>query len=248
MISFSGRGILLDIEGTVSSLHYVRDVLFPYARLHLPVALRNLWNDEGMQRIRDELAALNGSPDFETWTGGVGMPPEKRLKQMHVALLKLMDQDAKVGPLKEIQGLIWREGFRTGALRSHVYPEVFRILKDWKVLRKDMRIYSSGSIEAQKQFFMHVDAGPSNTIDLSHYFTAFYDTTTGPKKEAASYTRIIAAYRLPSSQILFLSDIEAELDAARTAGMKTALVCRPDHPCSESSHPIVQTFDDIIVT
>lgn len=248
MISFSGRGILLDIEGTVSSLHYVRDVLFPYARRHLPVALRLLWNEPEMDRIRTELARLNGKDSFEAWTGGVGMPPEQRLKQMQDALFQLMDTDAKVGPLKEIQGLIWRDGFQHGTLKSHVYPEVFRVLKEWKLLRKDMRIYSSGSIEAQKQFFMHADAGSLSTIDLSHYFTDFYDTTTGPKKETTSYTKIVSHYRLPAHEILFLSDIAAELDAARSAGLQTALVCRPDSPSVESSHPLIQTFDDIVVT
>ncbi|HQR07985.1 MAG TPA: acireductone synthase [Gemmatales bacterium] len=248
MIKFSGQGILLDIEGTTSSISFVHDVLFPYARRNLAVALRNLWGDPVMGRVRQGLAEHLGSKNFEEWSGGPGMPPESRLKQMHQALIKLMDEDAKFGPLKEIQGLIWREGYKDGTLRSHIYPELPRVLKEWKQLGKDVRIYSSGSIAAQKQFFKHVDNGTNDGADLTPYFKGYYDTTTGPKKEAQSYIKIVEQFGLPASAILFLSDVPAELDAARTSGMKTGLMCRPGNPPvpEKTEHPQLTTFDDVV--
>jgi len=249
MIKFAGHGILLDIEGTTSSLHFVRDVLFPYARRHLAVALRNQWDNPAMDSIRQGLAEHHGFASFDEWTGGKGIPPEHRLKRMRQALIKMMDEDAKVGPLKEIQGLIWREGYRDGTLRSHIYPEVPRVLKEWKHCGKDVRIYSSGSIEAQKQFFKHVDNGTNDGADLTSYFKGYYDTTTGPKKEAESYAKIAGQFGLPAGQILFLSDVVAELDAARAAGMKTGLMCRQENtPVDEKTdHPRLNTFDDVVV-
>jgi enolase-phosphatase E1 len=248
MIKFAGQGILLDIEGTTSSLNFVHDVLFPYARSHLATALRTLWGDPVMERVRQGLAEHFGCKSFEEWTGGPGMPPEDRLKRMRKALVKLMDEDAKVGPLKEIQGLIWRAGYQDGTLRSHIYPELPRVLKEWKQLGKDVRIYSSGSIDAQKQFFKHVDNGTTDGADLTSYFKGYYDTTTGPKKETSSYTKIAAQFGLPAGSILFLSDVPAELDAARTAGMKTGLMCRPGNmPVPETTeHPRLKTFDDVL--
>lgn len=247
MISFSGRGILLDIEGTISSLSFVRDVLFPYARKRLASSLRNLWNDPAMERIRQELATHHGSIDFDTWTGGPGMPPEHRLAHMRSAIYALMDADAKVSPLKELQGLIWRYGYLDGTLRSHVYGEVPRVLKEWKQRGMDIRIYSSGSIEAQKLFFQHVDIGRTTPADFTGYFTDYYDTTTGPKKEAASYTKIAAAFAMPAQLVLFLSDVTAELDAAREAGMKTGLLLRPENDpvTSAHDHPVLHSFDDV---
>ena len=248
MIKFACQGILLDIEGTTSSLNFVRDVLFPYARRNVAVALRNLWNDPAMARIREGLATHHGCKTFEEWTGGNGMPPEHRLKRMRESLIALMDEDAKVAPLKDIQGLIWRTGYADGTLRSHIYPEVSRVLKEWKHFGKDVRIYSSGSIEAQKQFFAHVDNGTTDGADLTPYFNGYYDTTTGPKKEAQSYTRIAAQYGLPTRQILFLSDIVAELDAAKAAGMQTGLMRRPENPpiVEKTDHPQLKTFDDVV--
>lgn len=249
MIHFAGKGILLDIEGTTSSLHFVKEVLFPYARRNLSMYLRNLWNDAAMSRIRQGLAELHGYADFEAWTGGKGMPPEHRLTQMRQCLLDLMDRDAKETPLKEMQGLIWRQGYADGTLRSHIYPEVARVLKEWKLAGKDIRIYSSGSIEAQKQFFQHIDNGTLDGVDLTNRFSGNYDTTLGPKKEHESYQKIAAQFKLPPEQILFLSDSVDELNAARQAGMKTAWVCRPENPPHDQpvDHPTIHTFDDIVL-
>ncbi|HMO37428.1 MAG TPA: acireductone synthase [Gemmatales bacterium] len=143
--------------------------------------------------------------------------------------------------------MIWRDGFQTGALRSHVYPEVPRVLREWKHRGLDLRIYSSGSIEAQRQFFMHVDTGSETTTNLIGLINAHYDTTTGSKKEVESYRKITQSFQLPAKSILFLSDVVAELDAAQQAGMKTAILCRPENaPVPETvMHPRVHSLDDV---
>lgn len=249
MIQFAGKGILLDIEGTTSSVRFVQDVLLPYARRNLSVFLRYLWNDPAMPRIREDLAHFIGAESFEAWTGGLGMPPEARLAQLRQALLGLMDQGAKVGPLQDVQGLIWREGYQDGTLRSHVYADAVAKLKEWDQAGLDVRIYSSGSAEAQKVFFKHVDGGDDPSLDLTPHLQGYYDTGIGPKRESASYRKIAAAFGLPAGEILYFSDIPAELDAARAAGMRTALVWRPEDPPPDGpcDHPQVKSFAEVVV-
>jgi enolase-phosphatase E1 len=249
MIHFAGKGILLDLEGTTSSMRFVPDVLMPYARRHLLVFLRYLWNDPAMPRIREELARWAGADSFEAWTGGMGMPPESRLTQMRHTLLKLMDQDAKVGPLQEIEALIWREGYRKGTLRSHVYDDAWQKIKQWHKAGLDVRVFSTGSAEAQRLFFANVDTPSETSFDLSEHLTGFFDMTTGPKREAESYRKIARAFDLRPSEILFVSDTPAELDAARSAGLATACVRRPENPAPENpgDHPQIVSFHEIEV-
>ena len=153
-----------------------------------------------------------------------------------------MDADAKATGLKELQGLIWREGYDAGRLKSHVYPDAPPALRRWAEQGLDLRIYSSGSIGAQKVFFAHTDAG-----DLLGLFRGHYDTTTGPKREAESYRRIAADMQMPPSTILFLSDTRQELDAAAESGMRTALVVRPGNAPVTAGHgyPIVTDFGQV---
>src|SRR5262249_52930599 len=154
---------------------------------------------------------------------------------------RLMDADAKATGLKQLQGLIWQRGFESGELKAHVFDDVPPALTAWNAAGKDVRIYSSGSVQAQKLFFGHTIAG-----NLLPQFRGHYDTTTGPKKEADSYRRIAADFKLPPSDILFLSDIVAELDAARAAGLKTALCIRPGNAPAQNSagepHPAIENF------
>ena len=133
-----------------------------------------------------------------------------------------MDGDVKATGLKELQGLIWQEGYAAGRLTSHVYPDVPPALRRWAEQGLDLRIFSSGSVAAQKVFFAHTDAG-----DLLPLFHGHYDTTTGPKREAESYRRIAADMKLPTSAILFLSDVVQELDAAAEAGCERPWSVRP---------------------
>jgi enolase-phosphatase E1 len=154
-----------------------------------------------------------------------------------------MDRDAKVTGLKELQGLIWEAGYRSGELKSHVYPDVPPALERWTKAGKDVRIYSSGSIAAQKLFFGHAEFG-----DLLSHFHGHYDTTIGSKRESESYQRIARDFGLAPGEILFLSDVTAELDAARTAGMRTGLLLRPDNsPQPEGhGHPEIRSFAEIV--
>jgi enolase-phosphatase E1 len=142
-----------------------------------------------------------------------------------------MDGDVKATGLKHLQGLIWESGFNSGELQAHVYDDVPPALRAWKQQGLDIRIYSSGSIQAQKLFFGHTVAG--NLLPL---VSGHYDTTTGPKKEAASYQQIARDMGMPPQEILFISDVVAELDAARTAGMQTALALRPGNAAISAGH------------
>lgn len=222
------RGVLLDVEGTTSSVAFVYEVLFPYARRELHDFLRRRWAEPAVARACATVAR----------DAGVEPTPEN----VEAGAIRLMDGDVKATGLKELQGLIWQEGYAAGRLTSHVYPDVPPALRRWAHAGLDLRIFSSGSVAAQKVFFAHTEAG-----DLLNLFRGHYDTTTGPKREAESYRRIAADMQLPPSMILFLSDVGQELDAAAEAGMRTALVVRPGNalvvggrPC-----PAVTTFAEV---
>jgi enolase-phosphatase E1 len=153
----------------------------------------------------------------------------------------LMDRDKKSTGLKSLQGRIWEEGYRTGELRGEVYPDVPPALERWRRQGMDIAIFSSGSVQAQRSLFTSTAAG-----DLTRFIRAYFDTTTGPKTAPQSYTRIAEALERSPSEVLFLSDIGAELDAARAAGMRTALCVRtPGSAPTSGVHPVIRTFDDI---
>jgi enolase-phosphatase E1 len=152
-----------------------------------------------------------------------------------------MDADAKVTGLKQLQGLIWEQGFRNGDLRSTLFDDVVPALDHWRENGRPIRIYSSGSIHAQKLFFAHTTAG-----DLTPRLSGYYDTTTGSKREAASYTAIAVDCALPAHEILFVSDLVDELNAAKSAGMLTALALRPGNKSAPTSdHPAISSLAEI---
>jgi enolase-phosphatase E1 len=230
MIAFSGRHILLDIEGTTSSIAFVADVLFPYARHELEPFLRRRWDEPEVVRARALLAK------------DVQAAGELELEALCATAYRLMDADAKATGLKELQGLIWREGYDAGRLVSHVYPDVPPTLAEWARRGLDVRIYSSGSVTAQKVYFAHTEAG-----DLLPLLRGHYDTTTGHKRAAESYRRIAADMQAPSGGVLFLSDVTAELDAAAETGMRTGLVVRSGNAPAPPGHqhPIVTDFEQV---
>lgn len=190
------KAILLDIEGTTSSISFVADELFPYARKHLAdyVAAHP-------EEVAPILAEVPGDP-VET-------------------LIQWIDEDRKATPLKTLQGLIWAKGYADGELTGHVYPDTPEAIRRWVDRGIRVNIYSSGSVAAQKLIFGHSIAG-----DLTPLLSGYFDTTTGPKREAASYTKIAEALGLPPAEILFLTDIQAEADAAREAGVQALIVDR----------------------
>ena len=162
-----------------------------------------------------------------------------------VAYLRwLMDRDRKSTGLKSVQGKIWEEGYRAGELKSEVYPDVRLALERWHQRGVDIAIFSSGSVQAQRSLFHHTTAG-----DLTRFIGAYFDTTTGPKTSPESYARIAATLAHPPSEVLFVSDVAAELDAAATAGMRTALCVRtPGNSAEAGAHPIIHTFDQLTDT
>lgn len=212
------RVILLDIEGTVSPLAFVHEVMFPYARQRLASFLIARWHTPEVLAVARQMAHDAGFASFAEWC-----PPSVKPEVFTAEeALKLMDADIKATGLKMLQGLIWEQGFRDGALRSTLFDDVPAALQAWHAAGIDQRIYSSGSVHAQKLFFAHTEAG-----DLTPLFSGYYDTTIGSKREAESYRRIAADCQTDAKDILFVSDVVAELDAAQEAGMNTRLAVRP---------------------
>lgn len=234
MIVFGGKGILLDVEGTTSSIAFVYDVLFAYAKKHIAEFLDQHAAEPAVAEAASGLAA-------ETQCDGSLETPEGR-SRLVLAALDLINRDIKSTPLKALQGMIWRAGFESGQLTAHVFDDVPPALEQWADSGLDVRIYSSGSIEAQKLFFGHTSFG-----DLTGHLRGHYDTTTGPKREQASYQAIAADMQLSPRQILFISDVGAELDAARAAGMATAAAIRPGNRPFESlyDHEAIESFGQI---
>lgn len=238
---FHGRGILLDIEGTTSSISFVYDVMFPFVRRELDRYVREHWGEPALMSACDQIARDLGHDTLSRWVSELpGDVDQQALVRSEV--LRLMDGDVKSTGLKQLQGIIWEQGFASGELKAHVYDDVPPAMKAWNTAGKDVRIYSSGSIQAQKLFFGHTIAG-----DLLPLLRGHYDTTTGGKREATSYLQIAVEYGLPPQEILFLSDVPAELDAASSAGMQTALVKRPGNAPAESSHTTIECFNQIVI-
>ena len=173
-----------------------------------------------------------------------GHQPYAEQAEVVAEVTRLMNADAKTTGLKHLQGLIWKGGFESGELKAHVFDDVAPALRTWRQNGVGIRIYSSGSVAAQKLFFGHTEVG-----DLLELFDGHYDTTTGPKREAASYRAIAKQWPLPAAQIVFLSDVPEELDAAGAAGMQTVLCRRPgnaDVP-DDVAHPVIESFTDVNV-
>ena len=224
--------MLVDIEGTTSTIAFVHDVLFPYADEHLDAYVAAHREDPDVAQALREAARLAGEePDVSDATV---------LAHLHAWIA----EDRKATPLKTLQGLIWAEGYAETGLRGHVYPDAAAGLRRWHAAGLRLYVYSSGSIEAQRVLFAHSDQG-----DLSALFSGYFDTTTGPKREARSYEAIARAIGLAPHDILFLSDVDAELDAARAAGMQTIRLLRPaDTPAgAATTHPSATSFEEIDV-
>ena len=215
--------VVIDIEGTTTPIRFVHDTLFPYARSRLPALVAERASDPEIGGALDRVRALAGDT----------APAD--------ALALWQAEDRKLEPLKTLQGIAWREGYRSGALRGELYADVAPALRRWHEGGLVLAVYSSGSVEAQRLLFGHSDAG-----DLVPVFAGFFDTTTGSKREAASFRAIAAALGLLPAQILFLSDLGAELDAAASAGLRTCQLVRPaDAPVRSPAHPAAADFDAV---
>lgn len=224
--------ILTDIEGTTSSISFVKDVLFPYARAALPGFVREHGHEPAVRHWLDQVALENG-----------GLCQDEMIVE---TLQGWIDQDRKHTALKALQGMVWQAGYREGDFTAPLYPDVAPALRAWHAAGHPLAVYSSGSVPAQRLLFSHTDAG-----DLVPLFAGFFDTEVGHKRDPDSY-RLIADHldRAPGD-ILFLSDVVEELDAAREAGMRTALLDRredypdPRYGDAAHGHARVEGFDGI---
>ena len=202
------QAIVTDIEGTTSSLAFVKDVLFPYAAKNIPSWLRE---NRLEPTVRRHIAAV-----AET----IGRPASD-LDAVIEQLLDWIEQDVKATPLKALQGMLWKSGYESGDYRAHVYEDACQVLQNWHGAGIPLYVYSSGSVQAQELFFRYSDYG-----DLRALFAGYFDTTTGPKTEEQSYRTIAADIGVPIEEVLFLSDAALEIDAALLAGMQAILIVR----------------------
>ena len=203
--------VLMDIEGTTTSVSFVYDVLFPYFLTNVD---KLLFNDSD-----EVIAAFDEVKELVKNEGGLELLSRQDCINQLVLWCK---EDRKVTPLKFLQGVIWEEGYLAGTLVSHVYDDVPHSLKEWYDNNIELAIFSSGSVEAQKLIFKFANQG-----DLSNYLSAYFDTVTGPKRETNTYKIIADQLQFPASSILFLSDIREELMAADEVGMQTIQLVRP---------------------
>lgn len=216
------KAILTDIEGTTSAVSFVFDVLFPYAARHLPGFVSEHATEPAVAEQVEAVRRESGEP-------------EASVERVVAILLEWIAEDRKATPLKALQGMVWEQGYRAGQLKGHVYPDAVEALRRWHAEGYRLYVYSSGSIQAQKLIFGCSEAG-----DLSPLFSGYFDTTSGPKREAGSYRRIVEAIGLPAEEVLFLSDVVQELDAAREAGLPTIGLAREGGELA--GHPTVGSF------
>jgi len=221
------KAILTDIEGTTSSISFVHDVLFPYAREHIGEYVRR---HADKPKVADKLQAVAKE---------VGR--ELTLDETIAQLEQWIDEDKKATPLKSLQGMIWETGYRHGDFTGHMYEDAVRNLRAWHEKGIGLFVYSSGSVHAQKLLFGHSDYG-----DMTPLFNGYFDTRIGHKREVSSYEAIASEIGVRAGDILFLSDIREELDAAHSAGMQTRWLVRDAEAIEPTAaHLQVKDFDAI---
>ena len=230
------RNILLDIEGTTTPINFVYQVLFPFARRSLRAYLIQHWSTD---EVQTDLALLREEHAADTQQGLNPPVLQTDVESVTEYLYWLMDRDRKSTPLKSLQGKIWRQGYESDGLLSQVFDDVPPALQRWHQHGKQIYIYSSGSVLAQKLLFGHTVAG-----DLNPLLSGYFDTTIGAKTETESYRRIAANIQQPPETFLFVSDVVAELNAASTAGMQCALSVRAgNHPQPANAFQPINSFD-----
>ena len=240
--------ILLDIEGTTTSISYVKDTLFPFIRNNLKIYFKAHWHNS---EFRDDLVLLKEQATQDEINKVEGLVKitdnndESIIMETVVKnVLWQMDLDRKTKALKQLQGHIMRDGYKSGHLKGHIYSDVLPALKSWVQNGKKVYIYSSGSIEAQKLLFGHSEEG-----NLIEWFSGHFDTEIGPKIESSSYGNIVNKLNCRSEDVLFLTDVPKEANAAKLAGMEVVLVIRPGNsPLTandKASFPVIESFQEL---
>lgn len=235
--------VLLDIEGTTTSISFVYETLFPFARANLARFLEDHWGDPD---VRSDVEALRAQAVVDaSLEGAIAIPAGFGADAQAATLASVlwqMDTDRKTTGLKSLQGKIWHDGYVNGVLRSHLFDDVAPALSAWEEAGIPVHIYSSGSIAAQKLLFGHSSAG-----DLRQKLAGYYDTTLGPKKSPQSYRSIAEDLRTPPSELLFATDSLAEADAADAAGLKVVISVRPgNHPLAPHSFREIRSLLDLV--
>ena len=219
------QAIITDIEGTTTSIRFVFDVLFPYARENLGAFIEQHAQQPEVAECLAEVVAIAGIP--------------ADTQSINRQLIQWIDDDQKITPLKTLQGMIWQRGYEQGDFTGHVYADVEPALRRWHQAGVKLYVYSSGSVAAQQLLFAYSDVG-----DLTSLFSGYFDTRTGNKRESTAYQNILKTIECEAAKVLFLSDIEAELDAAKAVGINTVQLIRDDNPASEN-HRAVSDFSQI---
>lgn len=222
------KAVVTDIEGTTSSISFVHDVLFPYASRELPGFVRDNSEIPDIARLLD---------DARQEAGEAGASTERVIE----ILLDWIAEDRKATPLKSLQGHVWRHGYENGDFTGHLYDDAVDRLRRWSVSGIDLYVFSSGSVGAQKLLFGYSDAG-----DLRPLFKGFFDTRVGHKQESQSYQAIADSIGTSAGDILFLSDVAGELDAAGQAGMQTWQLVRDDDVVV-GGHRVARNFHEVII-
>lgn len=223
------KAIVTDIEGTTTSLSFVKDVLFPYAREQMADFVQQYASEPDVKAQLEEVCDVVGQ--------------QLDLEQVIAQLVEWIDEDKKITPLKALQGMVWQAGYMLGDFTGHVYEDAARKLRDWHGQGIKLYVFSSGSVKAQQLIFGYSDFG-----DLTPLFSGYFDTRIGSKREAEAYARIAESIALPASEILFLSDIKQELDAATEAGMQTLQLIRDCSTSRSNHHVSLSDFTEIDIS
>ncbi len=224
------KAIVTDIEGTTSSLSFVKDVLFPYARQHMAAFITE---NETLPAVAEQVAEVKRIAGSDLDLQGV-----------IDTLTQWIDEDQKITPLKALQGMIWQAGYENGDFTGHVYADAHENLKKWQAAGIKLYVFSSGSVKAQKLIFGFSDFG-----DMTSLFSGYFDTNIGAKREAVAYENILAEIDLPATDVLFLSDIEQELDAAKVVGLQVLQLVRPeDGTVASINHSGVKSFNEVALS
>jgi enolase-phosphatase E1 len=225
-ICISAQAVVTDIEGTTTPLAFVKEVLFPYARAHLPNFVAHHHEDPAVAEQLRLVCQIAGV--------------QLGLRKLGNLLQVWIDQDRKIPPLKSLQAMVWEKGYQSGEIKGQIYPDAVHALKEWRQAGVPLYIYSSGSVQAQELLFRHSEHG-----NLSGLFSGHFDLAVGGKQDAKSYATIARCVGLPPQRILFVSDVVEELNAARHAGMQTVWMVREDNLPAQSMHLPVRSFGSI---
>ncbi|KAL4121062.1 hypothetical protein QTP88_013645 [Uroleucon formosanum] len=236
--------ILLDIEGTITSISFVKDTLFPYVTRVLEEYIEKYWDDESFQQdlelLREQAVIDSNVEGFVPISTG-----DNAKKSVINNVLWQMTNDRKTTALKQLQGHIWKDGYESGLLKGHLYEDVLPVLNKLTDLGKKIYTYSSGSTKAQEYLFQYSMYG-----DVSGIFLKYFDTKMGPKGSETSYTNIASEINVDCSDILFLTDVVVEAEAAVRAGCNSILLVRPGNapldPEKSSKFRTIKTLHELL--